>query len=76
MKQPEKGEASQDLPRLDLAENEIRADQDPGIALVTSSSGKLLSQECEALITIAAVAEAVLVCLTEVSLVQLAVAET
>jgi len=31
--QLEKGEAFQDLPRLDLAEHEIRADQDQGIAL-------------------------------------------
>jgi hypothetical protein len=36
-KQLEKGEAFQELPRLDLAEDEIRANQDQGIAPVASS---------------------------------------
>jgi hypothetical protein len=31
------------LPRLDLAEDEIRANQDQGIAPEASSSGKLLT---------------------------------
>ena len=58
--QLEKGEASQDLPRLDLAEDEIRADQNQGIAPVASSSGKLLTQECEALATVVAIGVTIL----------------
>jgi hypothetical protein len=71
--QLEKGEAFQELPRLDLAQDEIRADQDQGIAPVASSSGKDLIQECEALASVVTIRVPILEPLTVVPAVKLAI---